>query len=58
MNCSNRAPNFGIVRACFMVSPQDGQIRIGVLSGTRGGHSMAEIDGAWYCIARLHQTTD
>jgi len=28
-----------------MVSPQDGHTRIGVLSGTSGGHSMAGIEG-------------
>jgi hypothetical protein len=45
MSCSKRAPSFGIVRRCFMVSPQEGHTRIGVLSGTSGGHSMAGIEG-------------
>jgi hypothetical protein len=41
-----RAPSFGIVRKCRMVSPQEGHIRTGVLSGTSGGHSTAGIEGA------------
>ena len=45
MNCSKRAPSFGIVRRCCMVSPQEGHTRTGVLSGTSGGHSMAGIEG-------------
>ena len=45
MNCSRRAPSLGIVRRCCMVSPQEGHIRSGVLSGTSGGHSMAGIEG-------------
>ena len=28
-----------------MVSPQEGHIRTGVLSGTSGGHSMVGIEG-------------
>jgi hypothetical protein len=34
MNCSKRAPSFGIVLRCCMVSPQEGHIRTGVLSGS------------------------
>jgi hypothetical protein len=45
MNCSKRVPSFGIVRRCFMVSPQEGHIRTGVLSGTGGELSMAGIEG-------------
>ena len=45
MNCSKRAPSFGIVWTCFMVSPQEGHTRTGVLSGTSGGHSMTGIEG-------------
>ena len=45
MNCSNRTPDFGIVRTCFMVPSQEGQIRVGVSSGPRGGHAVAGIDG-------------
>jgi hypothetical protein len=37
-----------------MVSPQEGHIRVGVLSGTRGGHSLAGIEGVLYCMVRLH----
>ena len=44
MNCSKRAPSFGIVRRCCIVSPQEGQTRTGV-SGTSGEHSMAGIEG-------------
>ena len=46
MNCSKRAPSFGIVRTCFMVSPQEGHTKVGVLSGTGGEHSLAGIEGA------------
>src|ERR1017187_53194 len=53
MNCSKRARSFGIVRRCFMVSPQEGHIRTRVLSGPSGEHSMAAIEGG-YCIAQLH----
>ena len=45
MNCSKRAPSLGIVRRCFMVSPQEGHTKIGVLSDTGGEHSMAGIEG-------------
>ena len=45
MNCSKRAPSFGIVRRCCMVSPHEGHVRTGVLSGTCAEHSMAEIEG-------------
>ena len=38
-----------------MVSPQEGHTRIGVLSGTRGGHSMGGIEGIKYCMDRLHR---
>ena len=44
MNCSKRAPNFGIVRRCCMVSPHEGHIRTGVLSGTCAEHSRAGIE--------------
>lgn len=45
MNCSNRTPDFGIVLRCFMVSPQEGQIRVGVSSGPGGRHAVVGIDG-------------
>ena len=45
MNCSKRAPSFGIVRRCCMVSPHEGHTRTGVLSGTSAEHSMAGIEG-------------
>jgi hypothetical protein len=50
MNCSKPAPSFGIVRKCFMVSPQEGQIRTGMLSGTSGElrwRGLRACDPAW-----------
>ena len=46
VNCSKRAPSFGIVRTCFMVSPQKGRTKVGVLSGSGGEHSLAGLEGA------------
>jgi hypothetical protein len=45
MSCSKRVPGLGIVRRYRMVSPQEGHIRIGALSGTNGEHSKAGIEG-------------
>ncbi len=54
MNCSKRAPSFGIVWRCCIVSPQEGHINTSVLSGTNGEHSMAGMEGVSYCMAWLH----
>ena len=48
MNCSGRAPRLGMVRKCFMVSPQERQTMVSPLSGTKGERSMAGVRGLRY----------
>ncbi len=45
MSFSRRVPSFGIVRRCFMVSPQERHTEVGVLPGIGGERSMAGVEG-------------
>src|ERR1700730_3013989 len=56
MNCSGRTPSLGMVRKCFMVSPQQRQTMVGPLSGTKSGRSMTGVGGLSYAIRYSAET--
>src|SRR5580700_2575068 len=51
MNCSGRTPSLGMVRKCFMVSPQERHTMVGPLSGTRCERSMVEGVSCAMCVS-------